>query len=227
LGFAVLATCAALIVILLLRAAAAWLERGPADSHLDHYRDADRALIASGHRPDVVLIGDSITERWPTYGSSSWPTNWLNRGIGGERSDQVRDRFDQDAVQLHPRAVVILVGTNDAWVNRPDLPLVRTESNIAAMAKHASDHGIHVVIAAVPPVGKKVTAPGLPMPTGANPRIVEQNAWARTYAARRGYSFADYWGVMRPDLTSDGVHPSAAGYAVMLPVATHAIATAR
>lgn len=198
----------------------------PGQNHLDHYAAADRALSASGARPDVVFIGDSITERWPSHGASSWRAAWLNRGIGGERSDQIRARFGQDVVSLHPLSVVILAGTNDAWVNRPDLPLEATERDIREMADQARAAGIHVVIASVPPIGPKVTADGLPMPANVNQRIKAQNAWEKAYAAQHGDRFADYWSVVRPDLTIDGVHPSADGYAEMGPVAERAI-TAR
>ena len=183
--------------------------------HLDRYAGADRAVVASGARPDVLFVGDSITELWSTRGASSWQPNWLNRGIGGERSDQVRARFAQDVLALRPRTVVILVGTNDAWVNNPAEPLVNTEANIAAMAERARDVNIRVLIASVPPIGKHVTAHGLPMPRHAEERIEAQNAWTKDYAARKGDCFVDYWRVMSPALTVDGVHPSEAGYALM------------
>jgi len=198
----------------------------PADAHFAYYADDDKEISYFNTRLEAVFIGDSITQRWQAHGASSWDDHWLNRGIGGERSDQVRARFAQDAVNLHPQTVVILVGTNDAWVNRPDLPLSATERNIGDMETQARREGIHVVLASVPPIGPRVTAPGLPMPPHVNTRIEAQNAWERDYAARNGDGFADYWGVMRPELTIDGVHPSAAGYAAMAPVAAAAI-TAR
>jgi len=136
----------------------------PDQNHLNHYVAADRVLGAADLSDKVVFIGDSITQNWPTRGPASWDANWVNRGIGGERSDQVRARFVQDALALHPRAVVILVGTNDAWINNPALPLVMTEANIAAMVTLARSAGVRVLLASVPPVGSRTDPP---MPSNA------------------------------------------------------------
>lgn len=196
----------------------------PDQTHLDHYAAADRALEASGARPEVVFIGDSITHQWPKVGPASWDCRWLDRGIGGERSEQVRARFRQDALALRPRAVVILVGTNDAWVNNPALPLAMTEANIAAMVALAQQAKVRVFIASVPPFAKQSKPPLGPIPRNAEARIEAQNAWMRDFAARSGAGFIDYWRVMRPDLTIDGVHPTAAGYALMAREAERALA---
>jgi lysophospholipase L1-like esterase len=59
------------------------------------------------------------------------------------------------------------------------------------------------------------------------------NAWIADYARAHGHVYLDYFsatvdarGLLRPDLTDDGLHPNAAGYAVMAPLAEEAIATA-
>jgi lysophospholipase L1-like esterase len=187
----------------------------PVSTRRGYYAASNRVLIASGAKIEVVFVGDSITQRWPTYGATSWRPNWINRGIGGERSDQLRERFGRDVLALRPLAVVILIGTNDAWVNNPKLPLIATEANIAAMASRARNENIRALIASVPPIGRRITAPGLPMPRDAELRLEAQNAWAKDYAGRKGDGLVDYRRVMRPDLTTDGVHPSAAGYALM------------
>jgi lysophospholipase L1-like esterase len=63
------------------------------------------------------------------------------------------------------------------------------------------------------------------------PQIAAMNAWLRDYAARNGFTYVDYHramaqpgGAMKPGLASDGVHPTAQGYAVMRPIALAAIA---
>ncbi len=193
----------------------------PDENHLSHYAAADRALAATDPRGKIVFIGDSITQIWPTRAPASWDATWVNRGIGGERSDQVRARFAQDVLALRPQAAVILVGTNDAWVNKPGFPLVMTEANIAAMVTLARAAGVRILLASVPPVGSRGDPP---VPANAEKRIEAQNAWMRDYAARAGAGFVDYWRVMRPDLTVDGVHPSPAGYALMAREAKRALA---
>jgi lysophospholipase L1-like esterase len=227
-GFVIRASAAAAAIGLaafwtLLLCAAALI--APDQNHLDHYAAADQALEASGARPDVVFIGDSITHQWPKVGQAAWDCRWLDRGIGGERSDQVRARFAQDALALRPRAVVILVGTNDAWVNNPALPLAMTEANVAAMVTLARAAGVRVLIASVTPFAKQTRPPLGPVPPHAEARIEAQNGWMRDYAARSGAGFIDYWRAMRPELTIDGVHPTAAGYALMAREAERALAS--
>jgi len=65
------------------------------------------------------------------------------------------------------------------------------------------------------------------------PKIVALNAWIKSYAARVGAVYLDYHSAMaderkglRADLTTDGVHPTEAGYRVMAPLAERAIAQA-
>jgi lysophospholipase L1-like esterase len=65
------------------------------------------------------------------------------------------------------------------------------------------------------------------------PEIRELNGWLRQYAAQQHLVYLDYYsamadpdGAMKPGLSSDGVHPTQAGYAVMAPLAEAAIAKA-
>jgi len=212
----VLGWTAIAILLLLVALSGLVLLQRPGEFHLNHYAAADRSIERDGPRPSVIFIGDSITERWPAFGTDSWNTSWLNRGIGGERSDQVRARFAQDVVALHPRAVVILVGTNDAWKHKPWLPLEATESNIAAMVTEAQSANIHVLLASVPPLGKQYTViPPEPRPLGAEARIEAQNRWMESFATRTGAGFVDYWSVIWPAVTSDGIHPTKQGYRKM------------
>lgn len=221
-GFVLLTTFGTVLAALIVWFCVLYVTQPEPKPHQD-YAAANRRQLASGARPNVIFIGDSITERWPRLGASSWRPEWLNRGLGGERSDHVRARFAEDVVKLRPQVVVILIGTNDAWVSSAALPLVMTEANIAAMVTLAHEAGIRVVLASVPPVSH-VTDPTLPpMPANAEPRIEAENIWLKAYAAGHGAGFADYWSVMRPQFTSDGVHPNADGYARMAAAAADAI----
>ena len=80
---------------------------------LVRYRDANAALKppAPGENR-VVFFGDSITDIWPI--ADSFPGKpYVNRGIGGQTTSQMLVRFRQDVIDLQPKAVVILAGTND------------------------------------------------------------------------------------------------------------------
>ena len=97
------------------------------------------------------------------------------------------------------------------------------------MAELARAHGIRVILASVPP------AAAFPWATDKRPvpQIAALNAWLRGYARAEGFGWVDYGSVlddgaggMKPGLASDGVHPTAAGYAAMKPLALRAVAQA-
>jgi lysophospholipase L1-like esterase len=103
------------------------------------------------------------------------------------------------------------------------------QGNIASMAELARAHGIKVILASIPPAAAFPWSPDKrPVP-----QIAAMNAWLRGYARANGFTYVDYHaalttpeGGMKPGLSSDGVHPTPAGYVVMRPLALAAIATA-
>jgi lysophospholipase L1-like esterase len=185
--------------------------------------------------PTVVFVGDSITYNW----SQSWAgqqstfaqNKWLNVGVTGLTSSEIAQPFDAYVVDLQPQAVHILAGTNDVY---PGWQLSDTANNIQTMVRKAKAHHIGVVIGTIPPWG-----PGA-LPEKADPspqrfaRIDQLNQWIIQYAAQQGIQVVDYHSLLAaangenyiPALTVDGVHPSAAGYAVMTPHAEQALQAA-
>jgi len=95
------------------------------------------------------------------------------------------------------------------------------------MVELAHAHGIRVILASIPPADQFPWKPGL----DAAGKIAAMNGWLKDYAARSGCVYADYWSAlkqndglgMREGLSSDHVHPTEAGYAVMAPIANAAI----
>ncbi|WP_226018156.1 GDSL-type esterase/lipase family protein [Novosphingobium sp. FKTRR1] len=193
---------------------------------LCRYQRANRQLAAP---PRVVMIGDSITEWWLTTSPGMFAGGIVDRGIAGQTSPQILLRFYQDVVRLKPRVVHIMCGTNDVAGNTgPTSPEEYTNA-IRAMVDLAQANGIAVVIGSVLPAGAFNWRAGY-RPAG---QIVALNVWLRDFARLRGAAYADYHGAMtdpqgamKPGLSSDGVHPNAAGYAVMEPIARAAIAEA-
>lgn len=190
---------------------------------LCHYRDANRAVDA---RPRAVMIGDSITEWWLPTAPGLFAGGIVDRGISGQTSAQILARFYQDVVQLHPRVVHILCGTNDVAGNTGPTSPDAYANAILAMVDLARANNIAVVIGAIPPAAAFNWRAGY-RPA---PMIAALNGWLRALAQQRGLVFADYHvamadadGAMRPGLSSDGVHPTAAGYAVMESIARAAI----
>lgn len=204
---------------------------------LGRYRLADLRLSppAPG-RPRVVFMGDSITALWH-LGRSFPGRGYLDRGISGQTSGQILDRFTQDVLDLSPRAVVLLAGSNDL---RLDLPTAQTEADLARMVELAQGRGIAVVLGTLPPlehfpafdlVGPRQA------PAAEAARLEREvgalDTWIRAYAAAHHVGLVDYYRVLAgpdrgwgPGLSVDGVHPSRAGYARMASLVQRAVAAA-
>jgi lysophospholipase L1-like esterase len=187
----------------------------------------------------VVFFGDSITDNWskPGYGGFFPGKPYVNRGIGGQTTAQMLLRFRPDVIKLQPAAVVILAGTNDLAGNAGSVPMTEILDNLMSMAELAKQNGIKVVLATVLPVSDdKKDAKGQPLVrTQARPpkEIQALNGLLHLYAAGKGHEVLDYYSAMsdakdrlKPELNDDGLHPNAAGYAVMAPLAEAAIARA-
>lgn len=191
---------------------------------LGKFKEADLALgpPAAGENR-VVFMGDSITEAWHFDGPQGFPGKpYINRGISGQTTPQMLLRFRQDVIELQPKMVVILAGTNDIAGNTGPMTIGQTEDNLASMADLATANHIRVVLCSVTPAFDYPWMPGL---TPA-PKIVAINAWMKTYAAEKGYVYVDFHSAMKDGrdglpatLSRDGVHPLPAGYAIMAPLA--------
>lgn len=197
--------------------------------NLERFQQADAALgMPAAGEDRVVFMGDSITEGWKL--DESFPGKpYINRGISGQTSPQMLVRFRQDVVDLKPKVVIILAGTNDVAGNTGPMTAEETESNVASMADLAAQNGIRVVLCSVLPAFDFPWHPG----QEPAPKIALLNAWIRGYAAAKGYVYVDYYSAMKDGrgglpatLSKDGVHPLPAGYAIMAPLAEAGIETA-
>jgi lysophospholipase L1-like esterase len=187
----------------------------------------------------VVFFGDSITDNWSKagYGGFFPGKPYVNRGIGGQTTSQMLVRFRADVLSLDPDVVVILAGTNDVAGNSGPIAPEAIEDNLASMAELAKAHGVRVVLASILPVAddkRDGAGQALIRTTDRPPATLRAiNAWMSDYARRNGHVYLDYasavadaTGAFKADLSGDGLHPSAAGYAVMAPLAEKAIAEA-
>jgi lysophospholipase L1-like esterase len=142
---------------------------------------------------------------WLTRDHPEWTV--LNRGVNGERSDQIAARFDEDVIAAAPRAVVILAGVNDVYQGRPAAGVIE---RLRWMYDRAAHGGIAVVAGSIVPYNTATT--------DQNARMREVNEWIR----RSGVPFADTRAaVAAPDdpdrlaESPDGLHPSPEGYRLM------------
>jgi lysophospholipase L1-like esterase len=223
---------------------AAKLERSEKILHdwpnLARYAEAN-ATAAAPAKFDlrVVFMGDSITDAWvsPEYGGFFPGKAYIDRGISGQTTPQMLIRFRPDVIALKPKAVVILAGTNDLAGNTGPMTVEQIEGNLASMAELARENRIRVVLASVLPVsnyGHDRQGNPLDMRTNRSPeKILALNAWIKKYTRDNGSTYLDYFsamvdpqGLLQKDLSEDGLHPNAKGYAVMSPLAEQAISAA-
>ena len=195
---------------------------------LEHYRAANAALAPAAEGEDrVVFYGASMTEGWGRNGGTFFPGKpYVNRGISGQTTAQMVVRFRQDVIDLHPKAVLILAGTNDVAGNTGPTTPEMTEENWQSMAELAKANGIRVIFASITP------STDIPWRRGLHPaeKIRTLNAWLKEYCAAHSLTYLDYYsaltnadGGMKDELTIDGVHANLKGYALMAPLAQAAI----
>jgi len=179
----------------------------------------------------IVAMGDSTTAGTPGWKSpvesppagagdeTSQYAYWLmkahpdwevlNRGVNGERTDQIRARFDRDVVEARPAAVVIVAGVNDIYQGRPARDVT---GNLSWMYDRAARAGIRVVAGTILPYDSATA--------DQNARMHEVNRWIRETSDKdRRIAFVDTRAAVagaddgdRLIESPDGLHPSAAGY---------------
>jgi len=200
---------------------------------LSRYRAANAALAApAAGEKRVVFFGDSITDSWKL--EDYFPVKpYINRGIGGQTTPQMLVRFRPDVIELQPKVVVILAGTNDIAGNTGPMRNEDIEANLASMAELARANKVAVVFSSVLPVHDYTEQAKDFFAQRPRKRILELNRWIRDYCAKNNVVYVDYFsalvddkGLLKKELADDGLHPTAAGYKLMAPLAEAAIAKA-
>ena len=250
-----LITCSTLVLLFVFTASAQTPTPGPVDPCAELKTRAERAenrlkdwpALARYHDDNtkvgqpakndqrVVFMGDSITDGWdsPNMGGFFPGKPYVNRGISGQTTPQMLIRFRPDVIDLKPKVVVILAGTNDLAGNTGQTTLDAIEANLTSMAELARANGIRVVFASLLPVSDYELRDGKPIvQTVRRPpeQIIALNNWMKTYAAQNHHTYLDYFsamvdakGFLKDELSNDGLHPNAQGYTVMNPLAEAAI----
>jgi lysophospholipase L1-like esterase len=178
----------------------------------------------------VVFFGDSITDGWKI--DESFPGKpYVNRGIGGQTTSQMLVRFRQDVVNLRPKVVVILAGTNDIAGNSGPIANEDIEANYSNIAELAKANNISVIFSSILPVNNYTERAKEFFAQRPMERILALNRWLQDYCQRNHLIYLDYFsavvdekGMLKRELAEDGLHPNKAGYAIMAPMAEKAIA---
>ena len=176
----------------------------------------------------IVFLGDSITEQWSRCRPHFFADHgFLNRGIGGQTTGDIRARFVADVDRAGAAAIHLLAGTNDIAENGGPVPLSVTRDNLAWMIERAGALGRPILVGSVTPAAFFAWNPRVrPADT-----IVELNAWLARHAEAHGAGFVDYHAVLRSPgnglragLGPDGAHLDARGYRLIEPVLLDAVA---
>ena len=187
----------------------------------------------------IVALGDSTTAGTPGWKSpieappagagdeTSQYAYWLmkahpewkvlNRGVNGERSDQIAARFDRDVLGVSARAVVIVAGVNDIYQGRAALHVI---DQLRAMYDRARDAGLSILAGTIVPYNTATDEQ--------NARMREVNEWI----AGSGVPWVDTRAAVadphNPDRLAsspDDLHPSPEGYRRMADVIGPALAS--
>lgn len=182
------------------------------------FRNSNAELRASGHPVEVVFMGDSLTQFWSDLDPTFFRPNWVNRGISGQTTPQMLIRFRPDVVNLAPRAVHILAGSNDIYGNTGPTSCVEILGNIMSMVELAQIHDIAVVLATPPP---------------SNGKMIELKDHISAYARDAALILADYHsaldngeGCLSAQDSPDHLHLTGRGYDTLSEIAATAIAAA-
>ncbi len=168
----------------------------------------------------VVFMGNSITQGWIDYGNPELFTKnpYINKGINGQTTSQMLERFISDVIALKPKVVVILAGINDIAENTGSTTLEMIQDNIIAMVELAKANQIKVILSSILPANRLRWRPHI-YPAD---KIIAMNIFLKHFAAQNACSYIDYYTPlvdhkkgMKSDYSEDGVHPNKAGYDIM------------
>jgi lysophospholipase L1-like esterase len=182
----------------------------------------------------IVIMGDSITAGGgylrdidaalaQLYPDLKLP-KVLNKGISGQKAEDLVQRFDRDVLQLKPAVVTINIGINDVWhrLGKPhdEKVLAAYQENVAKMVDAAQKAGIKVILLTPTVIQEDPSAEG-------NQRLTMYVAAEKKIAAEKKCQLVDLHGMFlkalkqKPAgqksswLTVDGVHMKPLGDAIM------------
>ena len=170
-------------------------------------------------RPRAVFMGDSITDNWAKKdGDFFVDNNFIGRGRSGQTTSHMLVRFRRDVIDLQPKYVVILAGTNDIAKNNGEISLENILGNIISMCELARAHKIKPILCSILPAAAYRWRPAVKPAED----IVRLNAMIQRYAKENRIPYVDYHSVLKdennglPEVhAADGVHPNVECYRIM------------
>jgi lysophospholipase L1-like esterase len=177
-------------------------------------RHAQWAKTAGQDDGAVVFLGDSITQGWNSLKQDFPDMKVANRGIGGDTTRGVLYRLDADVLALKPRAIVLLIGTNDLG-NGADPADVADNIEAILTAIRNYDPNMPVIVCKVMPRGtlEQHYAGKIEKLNDLVESFVKTHS--NFYECDTWNIFADQDGYSTKDIFPDLLHPNAIGYAKM------------
>jgi lysophospholipase L1-like esterase len=177
-----------------------------------------RKLIDAGTPPEIVFIGDSITQGWENEGRQVWQRHFgspraLALGFGGDRTENVLWRLQHGEIDgLSPKAAVLMIGTNNSGVRTPESTAAGVKHLLGEIRQRLPN--TKVLLLAVFPRGEKPDD----FLRGVNDRV---NKIIKGYADGRHVHFLDINaallnadGTLGKDVMPDLLHPNEKGYEI-------------
>ncbi|HEX6467337.1 MAG TPA: SGNH/GDSL hydrolase family protein [Terriglobales bacterium] len=194
---------------------------------LQRFHDDDLRLVQAGPvKGRVVFLGDSITQGWDL--ARYFPGRpYVNRGISAQTTPEMLIRMRPDVIALKPQAVLVLAGTNDLAGNTGPSTVEMIEDNYASLGDLARANGIKLIFASVTPINDYGVNQSKQRPPE---KIQALNGWLKQYCLQTGCIYLDFYshllderGMLKRELSKDGLHPNDKGYEVMAPLAAAAV----
>ena len=168
--------------------------------------------------PEIVFIGDSITQGWEHAGAAVWARHYserdaINMGFSGDRTQHVIWRLQNGHLEgISPRLAVVMIGTN----NSGDDPSEETAEGVRAIVQEllTALPDTRVLLLAVFPRGTDATDAMRIVNDGVNERIADLAAHDRVEFLDIGGGFVEPNGMLRTSLMPDLLHLSEEGYEI-------------
>ena len=186
-------------------------------AYLEKFRAENEALKNEFNENRIIFIGDSIIAGWNNHSLFIENSHYINRGINGQTTSQILHRFQQDVIDLKPKFVVILVGTNDIAENLGPITFIDIKNNFISMIELAKANAIKVIICSVLPAYQYYWNPKI-KPVE---KIITLNAFLTSLANNTNVFYLDFYtslekeNAMNKVFSEDGVHPNSNGYSMM------------
>ena len=141
--------------------------------------------------PMLVIMGDSITDFWPNRTSSDFfnKNNIVGRGISGQVTSQMLVRFRRDVLDLKPKYVAILAGTNDIAQNQGYINAENIVGNIISMVEIARANKIKPIVCSILPAAKYPWRPEIQ----SVPMVQKINQMLKDYCKKHKVKYIDFY----------------------------------